>query len=163
MRLYFLRHGDAEFAGSINDNDRNLTSQGIEEAECAAGAVRLLKLTFTALFSSPLDRARQTAAIVAKQYPTVPLQVFEHITPTADPDNLFRELHSFPRDSRILLVSHEPFISHCLSTLISGSSQPRISIKKASLACVEAGSPIQRGAGVLLWLLTAEQMKLINR
>lgn len=162
MRLYFLRHGDAELGSSANDSDRNLSPEGIEEAEHAAGSVRLLKLTFTSLLSSPLDRARQTAAIVAKQYPAVQLQVFEHITPTSDPQNLFRELRSFPRDSRILIVSHEPFISHCIATLINGGSQPRISIKKASLACVEVGSPIQRGAGILLWLLTAEQMKLMS-
>ena len=163
MRLYFLRHGDAELGSPVNDSDRNLTSEGIAEAECAAGSVRLLKLTFTALLSSPLDRARQTAEIVAKQYPAVQLQSFEHITPTSEPQNLFRELHSFPRDSRILLVSHEPFISHCIAALISGGGQPRISIKKASLACVEVGSPIQRGAGILLWLLTTEQMKLMSR
>ncbi len=163
MRLYFLRHGDAELGGSINDSDRNLTLEGIAEAECAAASVRLLKLTFTAILSSPLDRARQTAAIAAKHYPAVQLQVYEHITPTSDPQNLIRELHSFPRDGRILLVSHEPFISHCIATLISGASQPRINIKKASLACVEVGSPIQRGAGILLWLLTTQQMKLMNK
>ena len=163
MRLYFLRHGDAELGGSVNDSDRDLTLEGVEEVECAARSVRAMKLTFTSILSSPLDRARQSAAIVAKQYPAVQPQVFEQITPTSDPQNLFHELHSYPRDSRILLVSHEPFISHCIATLISGSNQPRISIKKASLACVEVGSPIQRGAGILLWLITSEQMKLIGK
>jgi phosphohistidine phosphatase len=160
MRLYFLRHGDAELSGS--DSDRNLTTEGITEAECASRAIRVLKLSFTAILSSPLVRARQTSDIVAKQFPTVSVQAFEHITPTSDPQNLFRELRSFPRDSRILLVSHEPFISHCIASLVSGIAEPRISIKKASLACVEVGSPIQRGAGIFLWLLTNEQMKLMN-
>lgn len=163
MRLYFLRHGDAELGGATNDSDRELTSEGIAEAECVANAVRLLKLSFTGLLSSPLDRAKQTAAIVAGQHPAIKLRIFEHLTPTSDPEKLFHELRSFPRDSRILLVSHEPFISHCIATLTSGGTQPKISVKKASLACVEVGSPIQRGAGILLWLLTNEQMKLMNK
>ena len=163
MRLYFLRHGDAELGGPVSDHHRNLTSDGIQEIECATNAILSLKLSFTSLLSSPLDRARQTAAIVVQKIPAVRLQVFEQLTPTSDPQNLFRELHTFPRDSRILLVSHEPFISQCIASLIGGGGQSRISIKKASLTCVEVGSPVQRGAGILLWLLTNEQMRLIGK
>ena len=62
---------------------------------------------------------------------------------------MFRELQSYPRDSRLLLVTHKPFASRCIANLISMNSDSKISIKKASLSCVEVGSPVQRGAGVL--------------
>lgn len=160
MRLFFLRHGDAALGGS--DSERPLSPEGITEAECVSRAFRVLNLSITAILSSPLVRAQQTAEIIAKQFPAISVQVFEHILPTSDPQNLFRELRSFPRDGRILLVSHEPFISHCIASLVGGNGESKISIKKGSLACVEVGSPVQRGAGILLWILLNEQMKLMS-
>ena len=162
MRLFFLRHGDAELGGSGSDSDRILSAEGITQAECVSRAVRVLKLSLTAILSSPLVRAHRTAEIVAKQFPAISVQVFEHIGPASDPQNLFRELRSFPRDGRILIVSHEPYISHCIASLVGGSGESKISIKKGSLASVEVGSPVQRGAGILLWILLNEQMKLMN-
>ena len=36
MRLFILRHADAETEGHRNDIDRKLTPEGIAEAECVA-------------------------------------------------------------------------------------------------------------------------------
>jgi phosphohistidine phosphatase SixA len=163
MRLFFLRHADAEAEGHTNDIDRELTPEGIAEAECVSNAVRIMKLNFTAVLTSPMARARATAEIVAKQFPSIRIQNLEHLISTADPQNLFRELQSFPRDSRMLLVSHKPFVSRCIANLVSVNGEPKLSIKKASLSCIEVGSPVQRGAGVLLWLLTNEQMQLMKK
>ncbi|MGA9407287.1 MAG: phosphohistidine phosphatase SixA [Bacteroidota bacterium] len=163
MRLYFLRHADAETEGHANDIDRELTPEGIAEAERVSDAVHLLKLNITAILTSPMARAKATAEIVAKQFPSIRIQILEQLISTADPLNLFRELQSFPRDSRLLLVSHKPFVSRCVAHLININGEPKLSIKKASLACVEVGSPVQRGAGVLVWLLTNEQMQLMRK
>jgi phosphohistidine phosphatase SixA len=121
-----------------------------------------MKLTFTVVLSSPLERAKQTAEIATRQFPSVKIQTLEHLLSNSDPENLFRELQSFSRDSRVLIVSHEPFVSRCIASLISAGSEPKISIKKAALSCVEVGLPVQRGAGVLLWLITSEQMRLMR-
>ena len=158
MRLFFLRHGDASLGGFANDNDRTLSSDGIAEIEGVRNAVRLMKLSFTHILASPLVRAQESARIVATLFPSVSVQSCEHLTPTSDPQNLFRELRPYPRDGRILFVSHEPFVSRCISSLISVNSDSKVSIKKAALACLEAGSPPQRGAGILLWILTPDQM-----
>ncbi len=163
MRLYFLRHADAEAEGHVSDIDRELTPEGIAEAECVSNAVHILKLNFTAVLTSPMARAKGTAEIVAKQFPCIRIQILEHLISTADPKNLFRELQSFPRDSRLLLISHKPFVCRCIASLINMNSESNLGIKKASLSCVEVGSPVQRGAGVLLWLLTNEQMQLMRK
>ncbi|MGA7159446.1 MAG: phosphohistidine phosphatase SixA [Bacteroidota bacterium] len=162
MRLYFLRHADAEAEGDTIDIDRQLTSEGIAETECIINAVRTLKLNFNAVLTSPMIRAKATAEIIVKQFPSVRVQILEQLISTADPQNLFRELQSFPRDSRVLLVSHKPFVSRCIANLINMTGESKISIKKASLSCVEVGFPVQRGAGVLLWLLTNEQMQTMR-
>ena len=162
MKIFFLRHGDAELGTTGSDSDRRLTSEGVAEIELVARTMQLLKLNLTGIASSPFVRARQTADIITKKFPSLRPQTFEQLTPTAFPADLFRELLSFPRDSRILLVSHEPFISTCIGQLISGNNEPKISIKKGMLASMEVGSPVQHGAGVLLWLLPTEHMRLMN-
>ena len=163
MRLFILRHADAETEGHRNDIDRKLTPEGIAEAECVADAVRIMKLNLTAVLTSPTARAKATADIVAKQFPAIRIQILDHLVSSADPLDLFRELQSYPRDSRLLLVTHKPFASRCIADLIAMTSESKISVRKASLSCIEVGSPVQRGAGVLLWLLTNEQMELMRK
>ncbi len=163
MRLFILRHADAEAEGHRSDVDRELTTEGIAEAECVANAASIMKLNFTAILTSPTARSKSTAEIIAKQFPSVRIQVMEHLLSSAEPQNLFRELQSYPRDSRLLLVTHKPFISRCIANLINMTSESKISVGKASLSCIEVGSPVQHGAGVLLWILTNEQMQLVRK
>jgi len=67
--IIFLRHGQAEnntkkiLAG--RSPNVNLTKTGIEQAEQAAKMLKSLNIS--AIYSSPIDRALQTAQIVSKQ------------------------------------------------------------------------------------------------
>ncbi len=67
MRLYFVRHGESQanlrhqFANQINDS-HPLTEQG--RAQAQALAEKLRRVPVTAIYSSPLLRARQTAEIL---------------------------------------------------------------------------------------------------
>ena len=162
MRLFVVRHADAEAAGRGGDSDRPLSPTGIVEAETVASAAVVLRLSLSSIFASPLLRARQTAEIVARKFPSAPMRTLEVLNPSSDPKALYKELQALPRDARVLLVSHEPLVSSCIASLISAEGTPGVSMKKASLACIEVGSPVQRGAGILLWLLTNEQLKLLK-
>ncbi|HYQ64219.1 bifunctional RNase H/acid phosphatase [Actinophytocola sp.] len=65
-RLLLLRHGQTELSGERRYSGRGdvpLTDAGRQQAKAAAA--RLATLEFTAVISSPLGRARQTAAAVA--------------------------------------------------------------------------------------------------
>lgn len=162
MLLYFLRHADAAVAGYANDFDRELTDEGQLQAKYVAHAIRALKLAFTHILCSPLVRARQTAKIALDNFPTLQIEDCEFLTSSSDPRNLFSKLTHYPDNSRILLVTHEPFVSTCIVSLVGGG-ETKVAMKKASLACVETSVPVQRGTGILLWLLTNEQMKLLAR
>lgn len=161
MRLFILRHADAETGEHKNDIDRKLTAEGIAEAECVASAARIMKLNLSAILTSPTARTKATAEIVAKQFPSIRIHILEHLVSSADPQELLRELQSYPRDSRLLLVTHKPIANRCIASLIGMTNDSKISLRKASLSCIEVGSPVQHGAGVLLWLLTNEQMQLM--
>jgi phosphohistidine phosphatase SixA len=109
-----------------------------------------------------LVRAQQTAAILQGYFDPVPIETCNHLTPEAAPSNLLAELGHCTNDSNILLVSHEPFISTCISYLTYGTADARISIRPASVACVHVGAVIAQGAGRLDWLMTAEQLARMN-
>src|SRR5437867_3260976 len=70
MEIYFLRHGKAVEPGSPgapDDFSRALTARGIEEMEAEAEALVQLGLLPDLILTSPLVRARQTAAIAAER------------------------------------------------------------------------------------------------
>ena len=67
MRLYFLRHGQADRSQwSGNDFDRPLTKQGKQMMAQTADTIAALDLGLDLILTSPLVRAQQTAEIVAK-------------------------------------------------------------------------------------------------
>lgn len=94
-------------------------------------------------------------------FPAARFEASEHLVPSSDQRNIIELLNS--RDaSVVLLVGHEPHLSSLLSVLIVNSRLARIEMRKASLGCVETATPIEKGKGMLRWILTIEQMKLIS-
>ena len=69
LNIYLVRHGqDADNAHSILNGRRDppLTTRGINQAGELAQKIKHAGLHFTAIYTSPLKRARQTAQIIAK-------------------------------------------------------------------------------------------------
>jgi len=73
MNLYFMRHGiaaDRDDTGQpAGDRERRLTPKGIKRMNKAAQGLVALSLTFDRILTSPLERARQTAKMVAEYLP----------------------------------------------------------------------------------------------
>lgn len=86
--------------------------------------------------------------------------VSEFLVPGSDQRQLFELLNSLKAES-VLLVGHEPHLSATIALLIGGETSARLEMKKASCACLEIRRPIEKGRGMLKWLVTTEQMKLV--
>lgn len=155
MKLYFVRHGEAGFNGT-SDFNRQLTEKGMKDSAKIGTFFTLNGITFTFAFVSPLVRAKQTASLILSGLISIPAEETEFLTPTSDPKNLFAFLRSYTKESKILFVTHEPFVGDCISALISGSESAHIVMKPASIACVETEGAPDRGNGRLLWLATPE-------
>lgn len=75
MRLILVRHGESEwnrigrYQGQL---DAPLSALGAQQAE--ALAERLATEALTAIYSSPLQRARRTAEAIARHHPTLAIQ-----------------------------------------------------------------------------------------
>ena len=66
MRLVLIRHAEAEDAGLGGDAARRLTEQGRRRFRRAARGLAALDVKFDLVLHSPLARATETAALLAK-------------------------------------------------------------------------------------------------
>lgn len=146
MELVLVRHGKAEAAGSRErDLDRHLTAEGRERARASAqGLVRFVDCDKgVAIWTSPALRATETAEILAEAFPReLPVEHRETIL-AGNFDELSRTWSGFPSDSTLLIVGHEPYLSHWLA-LMTGAIVP---LKPGAMACIRLeDARVPRGA-----------------
>ena len=166
MNLYFMRHGiavDRADSGS-GDRERQLTSKGIKRMGKAAKGLTALSLTFDRILTSPLERARQTAKIVAQ---TLQLEnrveEVEQLSPEQSAQDLLRALVPYSDQKQILLVGHEPQLSNTISVLLSGTAGAEIRLKKGALCCLEVDGLPPKKNGVLHWALAPKHLRQMAR
>ena len=138
MKLWVLRHGEAEPYGSRPDSERALTAHGREET--LRSAARLMGQPVTAIYASPYLRAQQTAEIVRTALGFLPeIRTVEWLTPDYSPQVVSEQLVSV---DRALLVSHNPLVGNLLGYLQHGHVQQPEAVKTAGLAELEGDLPL---------------------
>lgn len=151
LNLYFLRHGEAADAGVWAGDDfaRPLTERGRERMALEAQAIKRLDLGLDRIVTSPLVRARQTAAIVADA-----LEMRDRLVENVSLgtrfglEELMDVLRAHPAARSLMLVGHEPSLSAVIGGLVGGAA---IDFKKGSLARVGLSGTSEL-KGRLLWL-----------
>jgi phosphohistidine phosphatase len=144
MRLYFLRHGAADWPDWKGpDDERPLTKAGRKEMHEVGEFFATRKVKVDSVLTSPLPRAEQTADIIAEHLKVVVRQE-RLLTPGFRADDLARILRKHPEEA-LMLVGHEPDFSKVIKSLTGGE----IKLSKAGLALVD----YSKKEGKLLWLL----------
>ncbi|NUM66519.1 histidine phosphatase family protein [candidate division KSB1 bacterium] len=145
MKIYLIRHGIAALRETWEkpDGERPLTDKGRRRTEQVAAALCRLGVAFTHLYTSPLVRARQTAEIIRKKSKIHKLEETALLQDDAEPDALLSLLNQH-KDNAVLGL---------LALLVSGEQSPFTTFKKAGVALVEGGLPVQAGGCTLRWLL----------
>lgn len=145
MKLYFLRHGKADWPNwDRPDDERPLTEEGKKEVAAVAKLLSRLEIA-PAILTSPLPRASQTAEIAAK-YLKRKVYVEPLLRPGFDAAKLGKILKNFSGKS-LMVVGHEPDFTRTIFQLTGGKTK----LSKTGVALVE----LEREAmeGVLRWLL----------
>jgi phosphohistidine phosphatase len=153
MRLYLLRHGKAESraAWSGDDGLRPLTADGEAAMRREAAALKRLGVQPTVIVTSPLERARRTAEIVAEALGLSDAVVEdERLAHGFDARGLATIVAGLEPAGAIMAVGHEPEFSAVVAELIGGGA---VVMKKGGLARVDVADETLRG-GELVWLLT---------
>jgi phosphohistidine phosphatase len=172
LDLYLLRHGDAgkrmAVAAGGNTGDVPLTIVGREEIAIIARSVKALNLRFSAIVTSPLKRAVQTAKIIAKVLAIEDrISIWNDLVPEGNRSKLYNRLNQYTRESSILMIGHEPYLSNMMYDVIFQKNRVnqlgRISLKKAGLAKIRVISLTPNISGELRWLLTPRILKLLEK
>ena len=147
MKLYFARHTSAaDIAPS--DVQRPLTRQGEDEARIVGKALAGLGIRPTRVFSSPLLRARQTAALIAGE--TGFAGSVELIEELANGSSTPALLKALPAGGELVLVGHMPSLADHVAKLTKQAASD-VAFGKGSVACVESGR--------LVWLKHLPEMR----
>ena len=138
MKLWVLRHGEAEPYGARPDPERALTAHGREEARRMSAA--LIGQPLSAIYASPYLRAQQTAQLVREALGFAPeLITVDWLTPETRPQKVLEQLVD---QGDVLLVSHNPLVGSLLGFLQHGHLQQPEQVKTAGLAELEGDLPL---------------------
>lgn len=158
-----LRHGDAgKRSPSSGDFKRTLTSEGRQEIVDLSNGLKFLEVKLDYILTSPLLRAKNTAELVAKSLKYKgKIEELNALKPEGSRLEFYSALSKLKRESVVLVVGHEPYLSQMISESIS-QSDCRIDLKKAGLARIRILAILPKLKGDLRWLLTPKLLKKIS-
>ena len=152
MNFYLVRHGDA--VAAVENAERPLSRIGREQVQRAAREMLERGSEVSRIYHSGILRAKQTAEILAKAFPTN-LAVEQHagLLPEDDPAIVKAELDA--AECSIMLVGHLPYLKRLAALLISGDPErAAVDFLPATvLCCSKAG-----GRWKINWIVGAPEI-----
>lgn len=166
MELVIIRHGIAEDRAKATDRgvsefDRPLTAKGVQKMAAAADGSRVMVSKLSTVAHSPLQRTRETAAIVAARYPQASQVAVEAMQPGGEPSALEHWLAGAGAGP-VAMVGHEPDLGQWISRLLTGAASDFAPLKKGGMCCLRFESDPRPGAAVLKWALPPRVLRKLR-
>lgn len=119
-KLYILRHTKKEDEDlNIDDYDRNLSKEGIEEAEKIAKSFANKNLQIDLIVTSPASRTRQTAEIFGKYLDYKKNIMLNDVLYMAFVNELLETIsYTFDTIDSMMIVGHNPSLTALAVTLV---------------------------------------------
>jgi len=156
--LYIMRHGVAVERGSpeyTDDDARPLTPKGKKKLQQIVGGLQQIGFEPDWIVTSPLIRAKETAAIVAETVASkVPMDLCDALRPGGSPADLKAFLSSHADRNQVLLVGHEPDLSRLVAQLIGAGRRGNLEFKKGGCCLIQWEEHPFETEGQLIWWLT---------
>ena len=138
MELYLIRHGiAADREAYTNDEERPLTDKGRQKTTKVAKQLYQCGLRFDLILTSPLVRARETAAILKNIGLSNRVEKFPSLAPDGDIYvwlnwlELRRQNNTV--ENSVALVGHQPDLGNWAETFVWGKFQEKLVLKKAGV------------------------------
>ena len=158
MNLYIIRHAIAVDEGTPeyeDDSLRPLTDKGRKKMRQIAKGLRALGVDFELILSSPYDRSKETAEILADVFKVKADVAFsDNLVPMGDPDLLIAEMNEKYNATSMALVGHEPFLSALIGLLVSENANIDMTLKKGGVCRLSIDDLHHTRKATLEWLLT---------
>ena len=165
MQLLVVRHGIAEDREKWAPRDdvlRPLTEEGKKKMKEAAKGLRALIPRLDVLASSPLTRAQQTAAILAKVYDLSEPATVDALASGQRPPALAPWLRTQATRKTVAIVGHEPGLGSLVSWLAAGSERSFIELGKGGACLLDVGERVDAGEAMLVWALRPSQLRALG-
>jgi phosphohistidine phosphatase len=159
MKILLIRHARAEPRQPRQaDGARALTADGRRRQRQASKGLKRALPKITHLVSSPLQRARETAEIIAMEFPAAARATLADLAPGGAARDLMKWLCQQPAPAVVALVGHEPDLGRLAGWLLTGRQADFIPFKKGAAALLEFSKVPRAGEATLRWLLTTRQL-----
>jgi phosphohistidine phosphatase len=165
MRVFLVRHAVAHERDRQrwpDDSLRPLTPAGRRKFHQAArGLARLLPRS-TLILTSPFVRARETAELLSAAGQRCRLEERPELA-AAQTARIGLELLRKQRQSCVVLVGHEPYLSNLLSLALAGPTRRiEVEFKKGGAACLEFRGRVVAGGAVLASFLPPKALRALR-
>lgn len=154
--LDLVRHGQALPTGTGGDAVRPLSEAGRDTIRRLADGLARDGWRPGALFTSPLTRARETAAILATACPGLEPTVLLELIPDAEPDEVVGALSERELPPHVTLIGHQPLMGR-LAAYLTGGPEPGFS--PGAMVRIEFADRLGRKVGVLRLELPPERSR----
>jgi phosphohistidine phosphatase len=152
-----VRHGEAAArAPGASDDERRLTERGELESTAAGRGLCALGAAPERVLTSPLRRALETAALLARELGSCEPEIWPALGADADPVAILAGLAG-PFE-RVVLVGHQPTLGEVATLAMAGVAAAGAALGTGGAARLDFEGRPRPGAGRLRWLLTAEQL-----
>lgn len=170
FEVLVLRHGIAAERNPVrwpDDALRPLTRRGrVKLRKAAAGLAGLLEPP-EEVWSSPLQRARETAGIVGTRAAWPTALISESLRPGASAASLGAKLEVRRRAAdaprRLALVGHEPSLSRFLGWAVGTKGGDNLVLRKGGAALLEFPASVHAGGARLVWFATPRMLRALRR
>jgi phosphohistidine phosphatase len=165
MQLLIVRHGiaeDRETWAPRDDALRPLTAEGKKKMKEAAKGVHAIVPRVDVLATSPLTRALQTAAIMAKIYEKGEPAVVDALAPGQRPPAVASWLRAQATQRIVAVVGHEPGLGALASWLAAGTERSFLELGKGGACLLDLGERVEAGAAMLVWALRPSQLRTLG-
>jgi phosphohistidine phosphatase len=138
MELYLIRHGIAALREDYaKDEERPLTSKGRQKTSQVAKQLHERGVHFNLILTSPLVRARETAAILQDAGLSSQVEEFSNLAPDGEINAwvswLEERYQATTANQCLALVGHQPDLGNWAETLVWGNAQEKLVLKKAGV------------------------------
>jgi phosphohistidine phosphatase len=155
MLLHLLRHANADTVAA-SDDERPLSEKGEAQAKKVARFCDERELRPDLILTSPLLRARQTAAPIGERL-RVEILVAPWLASGMTPEEALSGLREYVAFSAVMLVGHYPDFSMLIAHLLGVPNYAQVIVRKASLTLLEVRA-VRAGAATLHFSLPCRLM-----
>ena len=163
IELYLVRHAIAAERGPKYPDDRlrPLTPAGSKKFSESVPGLAELGVAIDFVLTSPLVRARDTAALLAAGLKPKPgLAEIDALAPGGRHQAIVEAIKTHAkRHRRLALVGHEPDLGELAAKLLG--ARGNVEFKKGGVALIDVNAATPGGPGILRWMLTPKALRAL--